>query len=460
MARILIVDDEVNMRWALEKALSKEGHRIVTATDGTAGLQVVLEDPPELVLCDLKMPGIDGIQLLSRLREIHPSLPVIMITGYGTVETAVQAMKLGAADFILKPFDLEAVRIAVSKALGMEKLKEEVRFWRQEARGAVPAGLIGRSLPMQELLQLVQLVAPTSATVLIVGESGTGKELVAQAIHQLSPRQDQPLIKVNCAALPENLLESEFFGHEKGAFTGAAARKLGRFERADQGTIFLDEIGEITPAMQVKLLRVIQEKEIERVGGTETHKIDVRIITATNRDLKAEVQAGRFREDLYYRLKVVPVEVPPLRKRSDDIPELATYFVQRFGNELGKGQIRISVETMELLQRYSWPGNVRELQNVIERAVILCTEPIIVPELLPLEVLSPGSEHEGEGNIEEDQSAITLPETGLDLEAVERSLIRQAIERAEGNQTQAARLLGISRYTLIYRMDKYGIGKS
>jgi len=283
---------------------------------------------------------------------------------------------------------------------------------------------------------------------------------VAQAIHQLSPRQDQPLIKVNCAALPENLLESEFFGHEKGAFTGAAARKLGRFERADQGTIFLDEIGEITPAMQVKLLRVIQEKEIERVGGTETHKIDVRIITATNRDLKAEVQAGRFREDLYYRLKVVPVEVPPLRKRSDDIPELATYFVQRFGNELGKGQIRISVETMELLQRYSWPGNVRELQNVIERAVILCTEPIIVPELLPLEVLSPGSEHEGEGNIEEDQSAITLPETGLDLEAVERSLIRQAIERAEGNQTQAARLLGISRYTLIYRMDKYGIGKS
>lgn len=446
------------MRWVLQKALVKEGHRVLTAADGVAGFRSIMEDPPDLLLTDLKMPGVEGIQLLEQVRKNFPDLPVIMITGYGTVETAVQAMKMGAVDFILKPFNVEAVQIAIRKALGVEKLKEEVHFWREEVwRGAMPAGLIGKSLPFQKMLQLVKRVASTSATVLILGESGTGKELVATAIHQLSPRRDQPLIKVNCAALPDNLLETELFGHEKGAFTGATTRKPGRFERADQGTIFLDEIGEISPAMQVKLLRVIQEKEIERVGGTETIKVDVRIIAATNRDLESEVRAGRFREDLYYRLNVVPVEVPPLRARKEDIPELAVYFARKFGGELGKGDIQIPAETMELLKQYHWPGNVRELQNVIERAVILCTEPVIVPDLLPIEILCPVSLSEVDGNRTACEPVITLPEGGIDLEALEQSLIRQALERTGGNQTRAARLLGISRYTLIYRMEKYGL---
>lgn len=457
MPKILVIDDDENMRWALEKALTKDGHRVVTRSNGTLGLEAVLGESPDLVLCDLKMPDISGMDLLARLSSSHPALPVIMITGYGTVDAAVQAMKLGAADFIIKPFDIDAVKMSVRKALGYEKLKDEVRFWRQEAmQNAMPKGIIGSSPPMMRLFELIKQVASTPATVLIVGESGTGKELVAQAIHQLSPRRDQPLIKVNCGAIPENLLESELFGHEKGAFTGAVARKPGRFERADQGTIFLDEIGEISMVMQVKLLRVLQEREIERVGGTDTIKVDVRVIAATNKDLAAEVQSGRFREDLYYRLNVVPVAVPALRERPEDIPELADSFVRRFSGELGKEGMQLSPETLIYLQKYHWPGNVRELQNIMERAVILSTQSAIIPELLPIEVLRPeaGSatsiRSTGEFNIK-------LPETGIDLEGVERDLIRQALESVEGNQTKAAKLLGISRYTLIYRLEKYGM---
>ncbi|MGE5418402.1 MAG: sigma-54-dependent transcriptional regulator [Acidobacteriota bacterium] len=453
MAIILIIDDDANMRWALEKALKKDGHRTITEENGESGLLAVKDQSPDLVLCDLKMPGMDGLELLGKIKADAPSLPVIMITGYGTVETAVQAMKMGADDFILKPFDIDAVRLAVKRALGVEKLRDEVRFWRREAlQPTVPSGLVGSSEVMRKLLAMVSQVAATPATVMVTGESGTGKELVAQAIHQMSPRKDQPLIKVNCGALPESLLESELFGHEKGAFTGANARKPGRFERADQGTIFLDEIGEISTAVQIKLLRVLQEKEIERVGGTDVIKIDVRVIAATNRDLAADVRSGRFREDLFYRLNVFPVAVPALRERPEDIPELVTFFVERYAGELGKGTIQVADEAMELLGRYSWPGNVRELQNVIERAVILSTQQVILADQLPIEILRALAEPTKPLMVGE---PVMLPDSGLDLESLERSLLEQALEKAGGNQTRAAKLLGISRHTLIYRMEKY-----
>ncbi|MGE5380973.1 MAG: sigma-54-dependent transcriptional regulator, partial [Methylocystaceae bacterium] len=388
MPRILVIDDEENMRWALKKALTKDGYQVITASDAGQGLELIKKHQPDLVLSDVKMPGMDGMELLNTIRAENPELPVIMVTGFGSIELAVEAMKAGAADFILKPFDIETVKLSVQRALGIEKLKEEVRFWRNETGNT--CGIIGQSRAILTTLDMVKQVAPSPATVLITGESGTGKELVAHAIHQLSARAGQPLIKVNCAALPENLLESELFGHEKGAFTGAINRKLGRFERADDGSIFLDEIGELSPGMQAKLLRVLQEKEIERVGGVDTIKVDVRVIAATNRDLEQEVDAGSFREDLYYRLKVVPIWVPPLRERKDDIPELAANFAEQYARELGKGSIKISSETMDFLNRYNWPGNVRELQNVIERAVILCREQTIVPDLLPVEVLTAG----------------------------------------------------------------------
>jgi DNA-binding NtrC family response regulator len=427
---------------------------VLTRSDGDAGLQAARAEMPDLVLCDLKIPGINGLEVLARLKQDNPSLPFIMITGYGSVEVAVEAMKLGAVDFILKPFDIDAVKLAVRRALGFEKLKDEVRFWRQEAWQIPPrTGLIGSSEGMRELLGIIEQVAATPATVLISGESGTGKELVAQAIHGTSPRREQPLIKVNCGSLPEALLESELFGHEKGVFPGAVARKLGRFERADQGTIFLDEIDELAPAMQLRLLRVLQEKEFERVGGSETIKVDVRVIAATSRDLAAEIKNGRFREDLFYRLNVIPIKVPPLRERKEDIPELAVFFAARFAGELGKGVAEIAEEAMAFLRKYDWPGNIRELKNVMERAVILNTQPVIIPDLLPPEILR--AQYAGErSTVEQD---FVLPERGIDLEAVEQSLIQQALEKSEGNQTKAARLLGISRYTLIYRMEKYGL---
>lgn len=454
MARILVIDDEENMRWALQKALTKDGYEVVSAADAQEGIKFIHQKQPDLVLSDVKMPGMDGMELLNVIRDESPELPVIMITGFGSVELAVAAMKAGAADFILKPFDIEAVKLSVHRALGVEKLKEEVRFWRSESAKPAVYGIIGKSKVMLATMELVEQVAPANATVLVTGESGTGKELIAQAIHQLSSRSNQPLIKVNCAAIPENLLESELFGHEKGAFTGAVNRKAGRFERAEGGSIFLDEIGELPLAMQAKLLRVLQEKEIERVGGMETIKVDVRVITATNRDLEQEVREGRFREDLYYRLKVVPILVPPLRERLDDVPELAVYFVQQYARELGKGNLSISPEAMEFLICYNWPGNVRELQNVMERAVILCRGQSIVPDLLPLEVLASG---EPTINRNRGNSAVVLPDEGVELEEVEKELIRQALEKSGGNQTKAARLLGISRYTLIYRLEKYGI---
>jgi len=457
LARILVIDDEENMRWALQKALNKDGHKVETAANAEQGLEIIHNNQPDLVLSDVKMPGMNGMALLATLHSDNPELPVIMITGFGSVELAVEAMKAGATDFILKPFDIDAVKLSVRRALGVEKLKDEVRFWRIEAsKPEAQYGIIGQSSAMRKTMELVEQVAPSSATVLITGESGTGKELIAQAIHQLSSRGKHPLIKVNCAALPESLLESELFGHEKGAFTGAINRKLGRFERAEGGSIFLDEIGELPPAMQAKLLRVLQEKEIERVGGVDTIKVDARVIAATNRNLEQAVKEGSFREDLYYRLKVVPVLVPPLRDRLEDVPELAAYFVQFFAQELGKNELAISPEAMDYLVRYDWPGNVRELQNVIERGVILSRGASIIPDLLPIEVITSGEQLRTKKNIFPPSSGLTLPEEGIDLEELEKDMIRQALEKTEGNQTKAAKLLGISRYTLIYRLEKYG----
>lgn len=458
MAKIVLIDDEVNMIWALEKALTKEGHQVVSAQDGLEGLQLIRNACPDLVLTDVKLPGLSGIQLLEELKGEFTALPVILLTGFASVEMAVEAMKIGAADFILKPFDIETVKISVRKALGLEKLKDELRFWREEAsRLGTASGIIWRSPVMGEVIKLLQQVAPSAVTIIVTGETGTGKELVAQALHDLSPRREQAIVKVNCAALPENLMESELFGHEKGAFTGATSRKLGRFERADGGTIFLDEIGEMPSAMQAKLLRVLQEKEIERIGGINTIKVDVRIIAATNRDLQEEVKAGRFREDLYYRLNVVRIHMPALRERKEDIPELVNYFMSRFSKELNKNGLEIAPETLDYLINYDWPGNIRELQNVIERAVILCQEPFLVPDLLPIEVLSAKITNESVNLATNSQFAATLPEEGIDLEQIEQDLIKQALARASGNQTQAAKLLGITRYTLIYRMEKYGM---
>ncbi|MGQ9532166.1 MAG: sigma-54-dependent transcriptional regulator [Desulfotomaculales bacterium] len=445
-AKIVIIDDEEHMCWALERAMRQEGYQAFTATSGRKGLELVRREAPSLVILDLKMPEMDGLEVLRRLRKMNPKLPVIMITAYGTIQTAIEAMKLGAVDYITKPFDLDELKIVVRKALELSHLITEVAFLRAELAARYDR-MVGESPAMQEVRRLIARVAGTDATVLITGESGTGKEVAALAIHQNSPRAKGPFIVVNCAALPEPLLESELFGHEKGAFTGAVARKQGRFELADGGTIFLDEIGEMPPAMQVKLLRVLQEKSFERVGGTETIKVDVRVIAATNRDLKAAIQEGKFREDLYYRLNVVPIRMPALRERKEDIPLLVEYFLQKFRPRYQAHTI--SPAAMELLRRYHWPGNIRELQNVIERAMIICQGEEILPEHLPPEIQAAPRPAGG--------LIVDFPDEGINLEQLEKELIIKALEKTGGNQTRAAQLLGITRSTLIYRMQKHGI---
>lgn len=367
MRRVLIADDEANMRWVLERALSKAGYDVETAEDGQLALDRALAERPDLALVDLKMPKLDGLSLLKTLKEHYPDLLIVMMTAHGSTSTAVEAMKAGAHDYLMKPFDIEELLIIVAKAFEVESLREQVDYLKGETQGA-GWQLVGNSEVMQAVKHLVERVANTPATVLIQGESGTGKELVAHAIHTLSPRVNGPFIRVNCAALTETILESELFGHEKGAFTGAHARKTGRFELAEGGTLFLDEIGELSFNVQAKLLRVLQERTFERVGGEKTIKVDVRIITATNRDLRKEAQEGRFREDLYYRLSVLPISIPPLREHREDIPCLAEHFLKKLrtygqSKTLGPG-------VLTQLMDYDWPGNVRELENVLERMVI------------------------------------------------------------------------------------------
>lgn len=450
MKRVLIADDEANMRWALDKALSKVGYEVLTVENGQAALESIREDRPDLVLLDLKMPKMDGIEVLKEIRTFVPELLVIMMTAHGSTTTAVEAMKLGAYDYIMKPFDIDELLLAVAKAFELKKLRQQVNYLKQEiTEGHGWEEIVGHSAPMKSVFHLVERVAPTSATVLLQGESGTGKELVAHAIYSASPRREGPFIRVNCAALPESLMESELFGHEKGAFTGAYARKAGRFELADGGTLFLDEIGELSPGVQAKLLRVLQERTFERVGGEKTLKVDVRIIAASNKDLLAEAKEGHFREDLYYRLSVFPIHLPPLRQRVEDIPLLVQHFLQKLSPS---GDLKqFSKEVMERFIRYEWPGNVRELQNIVERMVIICPDQVIGVEWVPSQLKKENKGGAGQPFI--------LPPEGISLEELEKSLLEQALMRAEGNQTHAAQLLGLSRHAFLYRLEKHGIDR-
>lgn len=449
--KILIVEDEKNMVWALTNALKQDGYHIESVLRGDQAMTAIEKIMPDLVILDIKLPGMDGISVLSAIRESFADLPVIMMTAHGTLDAAIQAIKLGATDYLSKPFDIEEMKITVRKALQFGKLSKELHFLKDELNKNLNDTIIGNSKAMRELLQVAEQVASSDATVLITGESGTGKEVIADYIYKCSARAEEPFIKVNCGALTETLLESELFGHEKGAFTGAVGRKPGRFERADGGTIFLDEIGEIPLATQVKLLRVLQQKEFERVGGTETLTADVRIIAATNRNLEEMVEEGTFREDLYYRLNVIPIEIPALRERKEDIPVLLEYFLEKFAVKMKREKLMIEDRAMECLVQYSWKGNIRELENLVERLVILSRERIIKAEDLPKEMKRLEQEKQNIGFV--------LPEDGIKLDEVEKSLIIQAMERAENNQTKAAKLLGISRHTLLYRLEKYDMRK-
>ena len=399
-------------------------------------------------MTDLKLPGMNGLEFLHAIKRQNAALPVVVMTAFGSVETAVDAMKAGASDYVLKPFSLSEMRMVIRKELDVHNLREENRSLR-EALGKryVHPNVVGRSAKMQEVLATVDRVARTNATVLLGGESGVGKDLIARAIHDKSRRVSGPFIKINSTAIPENLLESELFGYEKGAFTGANASKPGKFELADKGTLFLDEIGDVPPAIQVKLLRVLQEREFERLGGTKTVKVDVRLIAATNRDLREALEQGTFREDLYYRLNVVPIDIAPLRQRKEDIPDLVNLFISRFAGDSGKPVESITPEAMQILVNYHWPGNVRELQNIIERACALAKGTVLKVEDIHLDV-RPSKIANGAGGF--------LPE-GMTLEHWEDEMIQEALRRANGNKSQAARLLGLSRNALRYRLSKIGI---
>jgi len=451
--RILIADDEQVQREMLEGFLVKQGYGVGIAGDGSQALEKFKGGAFDLVLTDYRMPGMDGIQLLKELKRLNPEVMVVVLTAFGSVGTAVAAMKEGAYDYLNKPIDLEELLLLIRRVEKEVGLSRENRELREQLREKFKVDfIISASRRMEEALNLVKRVAPSQATVLILGESGTGKELIARAIHYSSPRAERPLVKVNCAALPENLLESELFGHEKGAFTGAVGRRIGRFEQADQGTIFLDEIGDLSPSLQSKLLRVLQEKEFERVGSSQTLKADVRVIAATNHNLEEAIQKGTFREDLYYRLNVVTLSLPPLRERKEDIPPLIEHFLKKYSRENQKPVVSLSKEAKDLLMNYHYPGNVRELENIIERAVVLSRGDSITTQDLPLNL----RESKVEDLMKEAAGGRSLRET---LEEIERLRITQALEKSHGVQTKAAEELGISERVLRYKMKKYGIGE-
>jgi len=448
MPTILIVEDEAKMRRLLELNLGEDGFTALSAGDAETGVKLLRENTIDLVVTDLKLPGMNGLEFLHAIKRQNAALPVVVMTAFGTVETAVEAMKAGASDYVLKPFSLSEMRMVIRKELDVHALREENRSLREALgkRYAHP-NVVARSTKMQEVLAIVERVAPTNSTVLLGGESGVGKDLVARAIHEKSRRASGPFIKINSSAIPENLLESELFGYERGAFTGATASKPGKFELADKGTLFLDEIGDVPPAIQVKLLRVLQEREFERLGGTRTVKVDVRLIAATNRDLREALEQGTFREDLYYRLNVVPIDIAPLRQRKEDIPDLVNLFISRFAGDSGKPVKSIAPEAMQILVNYHWPGNVRELQNIIERACALAKGPVLEAADIHLD-LRPAKAANGTSGF--------LPE-GMTLEHWEDEMIQEALRRAHGNKSQAARLLGLSRNALRYRLSKIGI---
>ncbi len=446
--RVLIADDEKNMRWVLRQALEGEGYEVVEAADGKETLAAIADLPPDLLVIDHKMPAPDGMEVLRRLRSKGMDFPIIMLTAHGNVTSAVEAMKAGASEYLTKPFDLDELKLSIDKAIRMTELSAEVARLREELdRDYDVEGIVAAEPGMLAVLDTVHKVAPTNATVMLYGESGTGKELVARALHQLSLRAGKPFISVSAGALPETLLESELFGYEKGAFTGAMQAKPGRFELANGGTIFLDEIGDIPPGVQVKLLRVLQERQFERLGGTRSIDVDVRVVAATNRDLQQLIADGGFREDLYYRLNVVPITLPPLRQRTEDIPRLVAHFLEK----VHAANKRITPEAMQLLVSYQWPGNVRELENTIERIAILAHGDDIGVADLPAEV------REGTVFCAAGQRTMALPDTGLDLEELELDLVQQALERAGGSVPKAAKLVGLTTKTLEARMTKYGL---
>jgi two-component system response regulator AtoC len=445
--RVLIADDEKNMRWVLSEALTAEGYEIVEAADGKAVLAAVKDIPPDLMVLDHKMPRPDGMEVLRRLRADGHTFPIIMLTAHGNVATAVEAMKAGATEYVTKPFDLDELKLAIEKAIRIGDLSAEVDRLRAELdRDWDVEGIVAADHRMVEVLTTVEKVAPTSATVMVYGESGTGKELIARAIHRLSPRALKPFVEVHAGALPETLLESELFGYEKGAFTGALIAKPGRFELANGGTLFLDEVGDISLAVQVKLLRVLQERRFERLGGTRSIDIDVRVVAATNQDLQQLIADGRFREDLYYRLNVVPITLPPLRQRPGDIPLLVAHFLEKYN----AGKKTFASEATRMLVEYPWPGNIRELENTIERIVILAAGDEIDVSDLPAEVRAGSGSMVG-------KPVFLLPQDGCDIEEVETDLIRQALDRSGGNAGRAAKLVGLTTRMLEARMQRLGL---
>ncbi len=449
MAQILVIEDNDTMREGVVEILSRLGHTVLSAGGGREGVALFRKNHPEFVITDLKMEDMDGMEVIRKVREFSSEALILIMTAYGTIEVAVEAMKLGAFDFVTKPFPPDLLRAKVSQALDVAQMKRENIFLRRENARQHPQGMTGNSKALSQIREQVSRVAPTDTTVLITGESGTGKELVARAIHSQSQRSERPFVKVDCTALAEGVLESELFGHERGAFTGATHRKPGRFELADQGTLFLDEIGEIPPSVQLKLLRVLQDRSFERVGGTQTLRVDVRIVSATNRDLYAAIQQGRFREDLFYRLHIVPIQIPPLRERRADIPSLIDDFCERLSKKTGR-PLSFSSEAMLLLQGYAWPGNVRELENLLERLSVLSAGGEIGPGGLPPEVRKTNN------SVDLELPPKEIPLTQA-LESLERQLILRAFAEAGGVKTRTAQLLGIKTSALYYKMEKYGI---
>ncbi len=446
--KILIIDDDATFRLTLRATLEQAGYEIHEAEDGRIGLQRLHEMVFDLILLDLRMKDMQGDEALRRIKEMSPAVPVVIITAYATVQTAVETLKQGAFDYLIKPVDMDALLAIVSKALRYYELESENQVLKERIGEQFDfSRILGRSKKMRDVLEVLTLAAPSGATILILGESGTGKELIANAIHENSPRKDRAFVKVNCAALAENLLESELFGHERGAFTGAVQQRKGRFELAAGGTIFLDEIGDMALSTQAKILRVLQEGEFERLGSSKTLKVDVRVVAATHRDLPRAIEEGTFREDLYFRLSVVTIELPALRERKEDIPTLAEHFLKKYAEKNQRLIKGFAPKTMDLLVRYDWPGNIRELENMVERAVILCRDEYIQPGCLP------GQFQELAGNEEAGETGVR---PGHSIREVEKELILKTLEQTGGNRTRAAEILGITRRALQYKLKEYG----
>jgi len=451
MSSILVIDDKDAMRKMVSQTLIEEGHSVETATDGAVGMEMVRDKSYDLVITDLKMPNMDGLEVLSGIKDINNDTAVIVMTAYGTIETAVSAMKHGAYDFLTKPFDTEHMLVLVDKAIKSQRIMAENEILREELGYKLGMGeIVGQNEKIKEVIRLIQKVSGSDTSVLLQGESGTGKELFARAIHNLSPRSKKPFIAINCAAIPRELLENELFGSERGAFTGSVARKIGKFEIADGGTIFLDEIGDMDITLQAKLLRVLQERTIERLGGTRTNKVDTRVIAASNADLKDLITQKKFREDLFYRLSVFPVTIPPLRERLDDVPALADYFIAKYCREMNKKPKTMAKDAADLMGKYHWPGNVRELENTIERAIILCEGRKIKPEHMAIRLSSNSDIQMREG--------AGLKDIGAHAQAqAERSAIVRVLNQVRGNKRRCAQILQIDYTTLFDKIKKYNI---